>query len=112
MYPITYEADFNPDPNRGTTFFRLILAIPWLIVATFWGILFVFTHFFAWIAIIILGRYPQWLYDLNSGVIRFVSAPPPGSSCRPTSGRRSGSATIPTTRSGSTFRRRPSARAG
>lgn len=71
MYPISYEADFNPEPNRWTTFFRLILAIPWLIVATFWGILFIFTHLIAWIAIIILGRYPQWLYDFNAGIVRF-----------------------------------------
>jgi hypothetical protein len=71
MYPISYEADFNPEPNRWTTFFRLLLAIPWLIVATFWGILFLFTHFFAWVAVVILGRYPQWLYEFNSGVVRF-----------------------------------------
>lgn len=71
MYPISYEADFNPTPNRWTTFFRLILAIPWLIVAAFWGILFIFTHLFAWVAVIVLGRYPQWLYEFNSGVVRF-----------------------------------------
>ena len=71
MYPITYEVDFNPNPNRWTTFFRLLLAIPWFIVGVFWGILFLFTHFFAWVAVVILGRYPQWLYDFNSGVIRF-----------------------------------------
>ena len=71
MYPITYEADFDPTPNRWTTFFRLLLAIPWFVVATFWGILFIFTHFIAWIAIVVLGRYPQWLYDFNAGVIRF-----------------------------------------
>lgn len=71
MYPISYEADFNPTPNRWTTFFRPLLAIPWLIVAIFWAILFVFTHFIAWIAIIILGRYPEWLFNFNSGVVRF-----------------------------------------
>jgi hypothetical protein len=71
MYPISYEADFNPEPNRWTTFFRLLLAIPWFIVATFWGILFLFTHLFAWVAVVILGRYPQWLYEFNSGVVRF-----------------------------------------
>jgi len=71
MYPVTYEADFNPAPNRWTTFFRPILAIPWLIVAVFWGILFIFTHFFSWIAIIVLGRYPEWLFNFNSGVVRF-----------------------------------------
>ncbi len=71
MYPVAYEADFNPEPNRLTTFFRLILAIPWMIVATFWGILFIFTHLFAWIAVTILGRYPQWLYEFNAGIVRF-----------------------------------------
>lgn len=72
MYPISYEADFNPTPNRWTSFFRLLLAIPWMIVAVFWGILFIFTHLFAWVAVVILGRYPQWLYDFNSGVVRFT----------------------------------------
>jgi uncharacterized protein DUF4389 len=71
MYPVNYEADFNPAPNRWTTFFRLILAIPWFIVAAFWGVVFIFTHLIAWIAIIILGRYPQWLYEFNAGVVRF-----------------------------------------
>jgi hypothetical protein len=71
MYPIAYEADFNPEPNRWTTFFRLILAIPWLVVAIFWGLLVAFTHLFAWVAIVVLGRYPEWLYDFNTGVVRF-----------------------------------------
>lgn len=72
MYPVEYEADFNPTPNRWTTFFRPLLAIPWLIVAAFWGLLFAFTHLFAWIAVTILGRYPQWLYDFNAGVVRYM----------------------------------------
>ncbi len=71
MYPVQYEADFNPEPNRWTTFFRPILAIPWVIVAAFWGILFIFTHLFAWVAVVILGRYPDWLYEFNSGVVRY-----------------------------------------
>ena len=105
MYPISYEADFNPTPNRWTTFFRLILAIPWFIVATFWGILFVFTHLFAWVAVVILGRYPQWLYDFNSGVVRFsirvIGLDLPADRRL---AARSASATIPATRSGSTSR--------
>ncbi len=72
MYPISYEADFNPTPNRWTTFFRLLLAIPWFIVATFWGLLFYVTQFLAWLLVTILGRYPQWLYDLNAGIVRFT----------------------------------------
>ncbi len=72
MYPISYEADFKPDPSRGTTFLRLILAIPWLLVLLFWGVLFYVTHFLAWLSVIVLGRYPKWLYEFNSGVVRFL----------------------------------------
>ena len=71
MYPVSYEADFNAAPNRWTTFFRIILAIPWFIVGVFWAMLFAFTHFFAWVAVIVLGRYPAWLYEFNSGVVRY-----------------------------------------
>ncbi|HEY2715122.1 MAG TPA: DUF4389 domain-containing protein [Solirubrobacterales bacterium] len=71
MYPIDFEADFNPTPNRWTTFFRIIVAIPWLIVAIFWEILAFFTHIVAWVAVVILGRYPEGLYNFNSGVVRF-----------------------------------------
>src|SRR5690242_9592684 len=71
MYPITYEADLKPEPNRWTTFFRLIVAIPWFIVGLFWGILFSIVHLIAWVAIIILGRYPEWAYRFNSGVIHY-----------------------------------------
>lgn len=72
MYPVTYEVDFNPAPNRWTTFFRIILIIPWLIVAYVYMIAAFFTHIFAWVAVVILGRYPQWLYDFNSGVLRYM----------------------------------------
>jgi len=72
MYPISYEADFNPEPNRWTTFFRLILAIPWLIVAYFWNLVFYVGLLLAWLLVTILGRYPEWLYKLNSGIVRFT----------------------------------------
>ncbi len=72
MYPISYEADYNPEPNRWTTFFRLILAIPWIVVAYFWGILFYVTQVLAWLLVTILGRYPEWLYNFNAGVVRFT----------------------------------------
>ena len=31
-----------------------------------------FTHIFAWVALVIMGRYPQWLYKFNSGVVRYM----------------------------------------
>jgi hypothetical protein len=71
MYPVTYEADFQPEQNRATTFFRIILAIPWLIVAYIYEIVAFFTNVFAWFAVLITGKYPKGLYDLNAGFVRF-----------------------------------------
>lgn len=71
MYPLSYEADYQPEQNRATTFFRLILAIPWLIVAYVYEIAAFFTLIFAWVAIVITGRYPEGLYKLNSGFVRY-----------------------------------------
>src|SRR5438105_11707547 len=71
MYPITYEADYLRERNRLTTFFRLILAIPWLIVAYVYEFAALVVVVIAWFALVILGRYPQWAYDFNAGVLRF-----------------------------------------
>jgi hypothetical protein len=71
MYPVTYEADFKPEQNRATTFFRLILAIPWIIVAYVYEIAAFFTQVVAWFALLITGKYPEGLFKLNSGFVRY-----------------------------------------
>jgi hypothetical protein len=71
MYPVTYEADFQAEQNRATTFFRIILAIPWIIVAYVYEIAAFFTTIFAWLALLFTGKYPQGLYNLNSGFVRY-----------------------------------------
>jgi Domain of unknown function (DUF4389) len=71
MYPISYEADYLRERNRLTTFFRLILAIPWLIVAYIYEIVALIVVVIAWFALVILGRYPEWAYNFNSGALRY-----------------------------------------
>jgi hypothetical protein len=71
MYPVEYEVDFQPLQNRATTFFRIILAIPWIIVAYVYEIAAFFTHIAAWVMLVITGRYPEGLYKLNSGFVRY-----------------------------------------
>jgi Domain of unknown function (DUF4389) len=71
MYPVTYEADYLRERNRLTTFFRLILAIPWFIVAIIYSIAVFFTVIAAWFALLVTGRYPDGLYNFNSGALRF-----------------------------------------
>ena len=106
MYPVSYEADFQSEQNRATTFFRIILAIPWLIVAIVYYIAGSFSHLFAWVAIVDHRPLPGGPLQLQLGARPLLrSAPRPGSTCRPTSGRRSASPTTPAIRSGSTSRR-------
>jgi hypothetical protein len=72
MYPIIYSAAYEEEGrNRLTAFFRLILAIPWQIVAFFYGIAAFIGVVIAWFAILFTGRYPEGLYDFVAGFVRF-----------------------------------------
>jgi hypothetical protein len=74
MYPISYEVDSALEGrNRLTTFFRYIVAIPWLIVAYVYGIVAEIAAVIAWFAIVFTGKYPQGIYDFNAGYLRMVS---------------------------------------
>lgn len=73
MYPVRYEADYVREPDRVSTFFRIVVVIPWLIVAVAYSIAVTVTALIAWFAILIVGRYPQGLYDFNSGMLRFFT---------------------------------------
>jgi hypothetical protein len=74
MYPISYEADPALEGrNRLTTFFRYIVAIPWLIVAAIYGFVAQIAAVIAWFAIVFTGRYPEGLYNFNVGYLRMIS---------------------------------------
>ena len=72
MYPVTYEADYQRERNRLTTFFRLIVVIPWLIVAYVYLIAQMVVVFIAWFAILFIGRFPEGMYNFVGGVLRFT----------------------------------------
>lgn len=71
MYPVTYEADYLRERNRLTAFFRLIVAIPWLIVLYVYMIAQLVVVVIAWFAILILGRFPEGMYNFVGGILRF-----------------------------------------
>lgn len=73
MYPVGYEADYVEERSRLTTFFRLILAIPWMIVAIFWGLGALICAVIAWFAIVFTGHYPQGLYDFVVKALRYIT---------------------------------------
>jgi hypothetical protein len=71
MYPISFEADPALEGrNRLTSFFRLIVGIPWYIVAYIYGIVAALASIVAWFAIVFTGKYPQGIYDFNAGYLR------------------------------------------
>jgi hypothetical protein len=72
MYPVSYQAD-NPGGgrNRLTTFFRYIVAIPWLIVAGLYGFVASIAVIVAWFALVFTGQYPEGIYSFVAGYLRF-----------------------------------------
>ncbi len=74
MYPVSYEADAALEGrNRLTTFFRGLIVIPWAIVAGLYGFVAQIAAVIAWFAIVFTGRYPEGLYNFNTGYLRMVS---------------------------------------
>jgi hypothetical protein len=72
-YPISYRPAYVEQRSRLTTFFRLLMAIPLMIVGIVWAIAGFFTVIAAWFALVITGRYPEGLYRFNSGVMRYAA---------------------------------------
>jgi len=73
MYPISYEVEPALEGrNRLTTFFRYLVAIPWLIVAAIYGFVAELVAVIAWFAIVFTGKYPEGLYSFNAGYLRMI----------------------------------------
>ena len=70
-YPITVSVAYPEKLSRLSTFFRLILAIPQLIVLYFVGIVAFILTFFAWWAIVFTGKYPKGLFGFVAGYLRW-----------------------------------------
>ena len=70
-YPVQLSIDYPDSSNRLTAFFRIILAIPIIILAT--GITYAQGMMFIPVVLIILFRrkYPRWWFDFNLEVLRF-----------------------------------------
>ena len=73
-YPVTFECDYVEKRSRLTTFFRLILAIPHLIVVSLYGIAAWVVIVVAWFALLFTGRWPHGVYDFVGGFWRYATA--------------------------------------
>jgi hypothetical protein len=68
-FPIRLEVDYPERLSRLSTLFRLILAIPVLIVLGLLGQGLIWVY---WIGILMRGRPVRWLFDVNVAVLRFT----------------------------------------
>jgi hypothetical protein len=69
-----FVADYVEKRSRVSTFFRLILAIPHLIVITLWAIAAAFAVIAAWFILLFTARWPQGLYDFVAAYQRYSTA--------------------------------------
>ena len=72
-YPVTFESDYVEPRSRLTTFFRLLLVIPHLVVAALWGIAVFVVVVIAWFALLITGSWPAGMYDFTAGFLRYYT---------------------------------------
>ncbi len=70
-YPITVNVVYPEKLSRLTTFFRLFMLIPQMIVLWLVGMLAGIFMFFAWFAIMFTGKYPKGLFNFVSGYLRW-----------------------------------------
>ena len=70
-YPIRLEIEYPDRLSRLTTFFRILMLIPHLIVLIFIEIAALVLLFIAWWAVLITGRYPAGLFNFIAGYFRW-----------------------------------------
>ena len=71
QYPVQFQVDYPERQSRWKALLRIPLAVPALLFA---GIAFYVTLlalFPMWLAILVRGRIPRWLFDFQVGAIRF-----------------------------------------
>lgn len=72
-YPVGFEMDYVARRSRLTTFFRYLLAIPHMLFASVYGLIFYVVAIIAWIALLFTARWPQSLYDFSCGFLRYIT---------------------------------------
>jgi hypothetical protein len=72
-YPITVSVSHQEKLSRLTTFFRIFMVIPHLIILWAFGIATSVVVFVAWWAILFTARYPKWAFGFTAGYVRWYT---------------------------------------
>ena len=70
-YPVDIAIDAPAQQHRAITFFRLLLALPALLVSSALGFVLVVVGFLGWFAALVTGRMPSGLRNLGAIAIRY-----------------------------------------
>jgi hypothetical protein len=71
VYPISFDADYEVERSRLSTFFRYLIAIPWLLWGAIYGIAALVVVVIAWFAVLFTKRYPEGMYNFVANYLRF-----------------------------------------
>jgi hypothetical protein len=70
-YPVDVEVDPPQPQNRAITFFRIVLAIPALLIARILNYLLGLLSLFGWFVALFMGRLPRGMRDLGVFCMRY-----------------------------------------
>ncbi|MET0821504.1 MAG: DUF4389 domain-containing protein, partial [Aeromicrobium sp.] len=70
-YPVRVTARLDPDVSRWLWLVKWLLAIPHWFVLIFLWLSFVVLSVVAFVGILVTGRYPRGIFDVNVGVLRW-----------------------------------------
>jgi uncharacterized protein DUF4389 len=72
-HPIRVAVGDDLERSRLTVFFRLLLAIPHVVVLVLWGVLVVLLALVGWIAALVTGRLPGGLHRFFVSFLRYAT---------------------------------------
>ena len=72
-HPVRLVVDDDLKRSRLTVFFRLLLAMPHYVWATFWTLLMIFVSVVNWLATLITGRSPDVLHNLTAAYVSYLT---------------------------------------
>lgn len=70
-YPVELVGEYQERVNRFLWLIKWILLIPHFVVLWFLSIPTIFTTPLSWLAVIIMGRYPSFLWAYHAGLLRW-----------------------------------------